>query len=96
MRACFCFCSCSGSAAGGRQRQHTGQNGKAAEDAKGDLYLISLDLFLNRHLRAAVDIAAGAVAVRQQIKANETKLALGVLGGFAVLAGVLALATSGG
>lgn len=36
------------------------------------------------------------VAVRQQIKANETKLALGVLGGFAVLAGVLALATSGG
>ena len=36
------------------------------------------------------------VAVRQQIKANETKLALGILGGFAVLAGVLALATSGG
>lgn len=36
------------------------------------------------------------VAVRQQIKANETRLALGILGGFAVLAGVLALATSGG
>ena len=36
------------------------------------------------------------VAVRQQIKANETKLALGILGGFAVLVGVLALATSGG
>ena len=36
------------------------------------------------------------VAVRQQIKANETKLALGVLGGFAVLVGALALATSGG
>ena len=36
------------------------------------------------------------VAVRQQIKADEVKIALGVLGGFAVLAGVLALATSGG
>ena len=40
--------------------------------------------------------SASTPAVRQQIKANETKLALGVLGGFAVLAGVLALATSGG
>lgn len=36
------------------------------------------------------------VAVRRQIEADETKLALGILGGFAVLAGVLALATSGG
>lgn len=36
------------------------------------------------------------VAIQEQIEANETKLALGILGGFAVLAGVLALATSGG
>lgn len=36
------------------------------------------------------------VAIQEQIEADEVKIALGVLGGFAVLAGVLALATSGG
>ena len=35
------------------------------------------------------------VAIQEQIEADEVKIALGVLGGFAVLAGVLALATSG-
>ena len=35
------------------------------------------------------------VAIQEQIKADETKIALGVLGGFAVLVGALALATSG-
>ena len=55
------FCSCSGSAAGGRQRQHTGQDGKAAEDAKGKLGLVGLDLLSDGHLRAAIDRAGGAV-----------------------------------
>ena len=36
------------------------------------------------------------VAIQEQIEADEVKIALGILGGFAVLAGVLALATSGG
>ena len=46
---------------------------------------------------ASCVVYAGAqVAVQRQIEADETKLALGILGGFAVLAGVLALATSGG
>lgn len=36
------------------------------------------------------------VAIQEQIEADEAKIALGILGGFAVLAGVLALATSGG
>ena len=35
------------------------------------------------------------VAIQEQIEADEAKLALGILGGFAVLAGALALATSG-
>ena len=36
------------------------------------------------------------VAIQEQIEADEVKIALGVLGGFAVLVGALALATSGG
>ena len=35
------------------------------------------------------------VAIQEQIEADEVKIALGVLGGFAVLVGALALATSG-
>ena len=36
------------------------------------------------------------VAIQEQIEADEAKIALGVLGGFAVLVGALALAVSGG
>ena len=36
------------------------------------------------------------VAIQEQIEADEVKIALGVLGGFAVLVGALALAVSGG
>jgi hypothetical protein len=35
------------------------------------------------------------VAIQEQIEADEAKIALGVLGGFAVLVGALALAVSG-
>ena len=35
------------------------------------------------------------VAIQEQIEADEAKIALGVLGGFAVLVTVLALAVSG-
>ena len=35
------------------------------------------------------------VAIQEQIEADEVKIALGVLGGFAVLVGALALAVSG-
>ena len=35
------------------------------------------------------------VAIQQQIEADEAMIALGVLGGFAVLVGALALAVSG-
>ena len=42
-------------------------------------------------------VYAGAqVAIQEQIEADEAKIALGVLGGFAVLVTVLALAVSGG
>ena len=96
MCACFCFCSCSGSAAGGRQRQHTGQNGKAAKDAEGKLGLVGLDLLPDGHSACCNVYCGTQVAIQEQIEADEVKITLGVLGGFAVLAGVLALETSGG
>ena len=46
---------------------------------------------------ACCDVYCGTqVAIQEQIEADEVKIALGVLGGFAVLVGALALATSGG
>ena len=39
--------------------------------------------------------AGTQVAIQEQIEADEAKIALGVLGGFAVLVGALALAVSG-
>ena len=45
---------------------------------------------------ACCSVYAGAqVAIQEQIEADEAKIALGVLGGFAVLVTVLALAVSG-
>lgn len=45
---------------------------------------------------ACCSVYAGAqVAIQEQIEADEAKIALGVLGGFAVLVGALALAVSG-
>ena len=47
------------------------------------------------HSASCIVYAGAQVAIQEQIKADETKIALGVLGGFAVLVTVLALATSG-
>lgn len=47
------------------------------------------------HSASCIVYAGAQVAIQEQIKADETKIALGVLGGFAVLVGALALATSG-
>lgn len=47
------------------------------------------------HSASCIVYAGAQVAIQEQIKADETKIALGVLGGFAVLVTVLALAVSG-
>ena len=47
------------------------------------------------HSASCIVYAGAQVAIQEQIEADEVKIALGVLGGFAVLVGALALATSG-